>query len=332
MFPERFSLPEDHRREAWAGILSALVHLGIVLVVLFVRFDSAPAQRRTELTEVRRYTPLIAPPTELTQKEPNQGRVSKEVNVEGLLPRPAVKAPPSPPPAPRRFIPPAPVPAAAPAAPSLPEPPKLDAQAKAAQLPPPGVPDPIAATPPKIQVEEKPKLAFEKPGASSGIPSGAGRLTAPKSTVDEALRSIARGGGSSGMAVGDMETITGIGETINRAPTPARNGSRLELLSDPLGVDFRPYLLRILAAVRRNWLSVVPESAKFGRTAKVVVQFAISKDGRVPKLVIATPSGTDALDRAAVAGISASNPFPPLPTEFKGDQIRVQFAFSYNAR
>ena len=35
-------------------------------------------------------------------------------------------------------------------------------------------------------------------------------------------------------------------------------------------------------------------------------------------------SGADALDRAAVAGISASVPFPPLPAEFKGDRIILQ--------
>jgi outer membrane biosynthesis protein TonB len=46
--------------------------------------------------------------------------------------------------------------------------------------------------------------------------------------------------------------------------------------------------------------------------------------------VIAEGAGADALDRAAVAAISASVPLPPLPADFKGDQIRLQFAFSYN--
>jgi TonB family protein len=46
--------------------------------------------------------------------------------------------------------------------------------------------------------------------------------------------------------------------------------------------------------------------------------------------VIADPSGTEAFDRAAVAGISASDPFPPLPQDYKGDQIRLQLTFSYN--
>ena len=97
-----------------------------------------------------------------------------------------------------------------------------------------------------------------------------------------------------------------------------------------MGVDFKPYLIRVLSAVKRNWMAVVPESARLGRRGKVVIQFVISKDGSVPKLVIATPSGAEALDRAAVAGISASNPFPPLPSEFRGAVIRLQLNFLYN--
>jgi TonB family protein len=113
-------------------------------------------------------------------------------------------------------------------------------------------------------------------------------------------------------------------------PTPGKVGSSLELMSDPLGVDFRPYLIKVLAMVRRNWFAVIPESVRLGRRGRTVVQFAINRDGSVPKLVIAVPSGADPLDRAAVAGVSASNPFPPLPGEFTGSQIRLQFTFSYN--
>jgi hypothetical protein len=29
-------------------------------------------------------------------------------------------------------------------------------------------------------------------------------------------------------------------------------------------VDFRPYLIRILASVKQHWLSVIPESVKLG--------------------------------------------------------------------
>jgi TonB family protein len=60
------------------------------------------------------------------------------------------------------------------------------------------------------------------------------------------------------------------------------------------------------------------------------LQFAISRDGSVVKVVFAANSGAESLDRAAVASISMSNPFPPLPSEFRGNQVRLQFTFQYN--
>lgn len=134
--------------------------------------------------------------------------------------------------------------------------------------------------------------------------------------------------------VGDVGVVEGgIGEAINQQPSPGKHGSNVELLSDPMGVDFRPYVLQILSTVRRNWFTVMPESAKSGRArGKVVVQFAIANNGAVTKAVFAAQSGTDTLDRAAVASISLSNPFPPRPVEFRGSVIRLQFTFTYNAR
>ena len=107
-------------------------------------------------------------------------------------------------------------------------------------------------------------------------------------------------------------------------------GSNLELLSDPMGVDFRSYLVRVLAIVRSNWFAVNSESVRMGLRGRTVLQFAIMKDGTVRKIVTDVPSGINSLDRAAVAGVSASNPFPSLPGEFKGSEIRLRFTFSYN--
>src|SRR5260370_35517282 len=96
-------------------------------------------------------------------------------------------------------------------------------------------------------------------------------------------------------------------------PSPGKIGSDLELLSDPQGVALRPYMLKVLSAVRRHWFAIMPESAKLGSRGKGALQFSIDRQGAVPKLVIVMPSGVQAPDRAAVAGVSASNPFPPLP-------------------
>ena len=105
------------------------------------------------------------------------------------------------------------------------------------------------------------------------------------------------------------------------------------MLSDPKGVDFRPYLIQVLAAVRRNWYAVIPESARLGMSrGRVAIQFIISRDGSVPKLVIADSANMKALDHAAVAGISASVPFQALPLEYTGKEIRLQFVFLYNVK
>jgi TonB family protein len=97
-----------------------------------------------------------------------------------------------------------------------------------------------------------------------------------------------------------------------------------------MGVDFKPYLLQVLAIVRRNWTAVMPESVRMGLRGKVALQLAIVRSGDVAHLVYADRSGSRALDEAAVAGVSASNPLPPLPAEFKGERIVVQFNFVYN--
>ncbi|MBV9224452.1 MAG: TonB C-terminal domain-containing protein [Acidobacteriaceae bacterium] len=109
------------------------------------------------------------------------------------------------------------------------------------------------------------------------------------------------------------------------------NHAAVELQSDPQGADFKPYLTRILAIVRANWKHVIPESARMGALrGRTTLEFIISRNGDIPKVVTAGSSGSEPLDRAAVAGLSMSNPLPPLPSEYKGLQVRLAFSFSYN--
>jgi protein TonB len=281
-------------------------------------------------------TPLVAPPAELTQKAPNQAKVGKEFTLENLLPRPRVFVPPGAVSTTRAAAPPRPQ-----AAP-IPEPPKIDAADRQTAQALPALPaDKLAAPPPQIQpTEQKPKLAFEKPTAVSALPPAAPRGIAPPRTLappDTSVAAATRAAshpGRSGLAVGDVDAIGqgGLGTGLDLPPAIGKTATALEMLSDPGGADFKPYLIRILATVKRNWITVIPEAARMGRVGRVEIQFAIDRDGSVPKLVIASSSGTEALDRAAVAGISMSNPFPPLPDDFKGNQVRLQFTFTYNIR
>ena len=301
----------DRPRKRRAAVFSVLVHVAAVVTLFSLPKGFFVPPPRTAQVQI---TPLIEPLTELTQNAPNKGKLNKEFNATELHPRPRIQVP--------MGLPSVtmPQPAAPKPAPPLPEPPKVEATVK--DVPKTELPQ---VPPPQIQPVETPKLAFETPsGPPPAVPPGQARVAVPDTSVSGAIRQTARGGSAGGLVVGDF------GPGVNLPPSPGSQGSNMQLLTDPQGVDFRPYLIRILASVKQHWLSVMPESVKLGRRGKVAIQFSISRDGGVPKLVIAEASGADALDRAAVAGISASVPFPPLPAEFKGDRIVLQMNFAYN--
>lgn len=95
-------------------------------------------------------------------------------------------------------------------------------------------------------------------------------------------------------------------------------------------MDFGPYLQRILQDVKDNWYRAIPESALMGKKGKLAIEFAITRNGQVAGMKLIATSGDDPLDRAAWAGITASNPFPPLPSQFTGPYLALRFRFYYN--
>ena len=102
-----------------------------------------------------------------------------------------------------------------------------------------------------------------------------------------------------------------------------------DVLSDTQGVDFAPYLQRILQDVREKWYELIPLSAEM-KKGKLAIEFAITKNGQVADMRLVASSGDVALDRPAWGAITGSNPFPPLPSEFTGQYLALRFRFYYN--
>jgi TonB family protein len=329
--------PASGNRTRTAAILSVAFHVAVLIVISLLPPDFlGPSPRRPVPEITRRITPLVEPLTEFTQTRRNRAKLTKEIDVASLQPRERIQAPKGSPSTTRQM---APRPAEIPSMPEnkppvpapLPEPPKIEAVNR--EVPRVDLPSPQVQPPPQIQAVEKPKLALENVAAPPPpVTPEQRKVTMPTASVQDAIRQNARqvspGGG---IMVGDPGAGPGgVGEGINLPPSPGIQGSALELKSDPMGVDFRPYLTQILATIRRNWYAVMPESVKLGRRGKVGLLFSISRVGKVDKVTYAFQSGSDPLDRAAVAAISASNPFPPLPHDFKGDRVVLQLNFGYN--
>lgn len=205
-----------------------------------------------------------------------------------------------------------------------------------AQAQPP--PLPLADQPPAPQLKLPSAPEARQPGQTQGqqgqVPMGdlrleqprmpvpaAGTTATPGRAIEEAMRGLARDRGAGG------SVVEGIPGGSPRAPAAV---GEARILTDTQGVDFDPYLRRVVADVRRNWYAVMPEIARLGKRGRVIVIFEIMRDGGVAKLYLMTSSGSEPLDRAALAGISASVPFSPLPAEFRGPMVRLQVTFLYN--
>jgi len=157
--------------------------------------------------------------------------------------------------------------------------------------------------------------------------SGAPKLELPRGTagrvIEESLRAGAARAGQGqqpGEPGGGLPAIPNL-----NTPYPI-------ILSDTRGVDFGPYLMRLLYDVRNNWYAVIPEAARLGRKGRVVIVFSILQDGSVPlgEPILVRSSEFLPFDRAAMGAIRASQPFPPLPKAFTGEHIVLQFTFLYN--
>jgi TonB family protein len=202
-------------------------------------------------------------------------------------------------------------------------------QQKQAQAPPPQAPQQQQA-PQKQQAQAPPQT--QTPTPSPVQPPLPQRQAAqqpaqnPFKTSDSAadmIRNAARGAAKPSNS-GDYG-----------ANAPSRHGgvaAGADILSDTMGVDFGPYMERVIAATKAAWYPIIPQSARppLNNKGKVGIEFIIAPDGSVKKMVLKFPSGDVALDRAAWGGITGASPYPPLPKEFKGPYLALRFGFYYN--
>jgi len=306
-------LSRSRQREAFW--ISVVVHLAIVILVVnsgrlegLMRKRSVLLISPQDLMKEKDFTYLELPPDEqkLT-KRPDTNKISDKDRVATSkapqLDRKELKkildssrpGPPGPPAQP------------APAAP-------------AAQGPQAPQPQPSPQPPPdqnQVARLQTPPEARPTPNFSTGAMSAG-------SAIEQAARAAISNRGGYGGDNGDYGL--GQGKQGGEAIGP------MDVLSDTMGVDFGPYLARVLHDVRENWYRIIPESARapLMKKGKVSIEFAILKNGQVAGLQIVGTSGDVALDRAAYGGITASKPFPPLPTEFGGQYLALRFHFYYN--
>lgn len=151
------------------------------------------------------------------------------------------------------------------------------------------------------------------------------KTAAPGAAIHQALEDVAGSHGANRYAFGGDFGVD------RHQPNSDVRGD-VEILSDTMGVDFGPYLQRVLWEIKTHWYQLVPESAlpPMMKKGQLGIQFAILKDGKVAGMQQVFSSNDIALDRAAWGGIVNSSPFQPLPSAFKGNYLELRIRFLYN--
>jgi TonB family protein len=218
---------------------------------------------------------------------------------------------------------------------------------------PPGPPARPAArpsmpAPPQMAQQQPQQQGQQTPATQQGqqtamnnppqfeVPNLQPKMTLPKATPSFGAAAMSAGSAiqqAARASVGSAgRMVTGGGMGLGRGASGGQVRDAMQITTDTQGVDFGPYLARIKQVIEANWYTEMPESVypPLRKSGKVAIEFVILPDGKVQGMKVFYPSGDVALDRAAWGGISASNPFPPLPKEFHGPYLGLRCFFLYN--
>lgn len=315
-------LPSEGRgkpgvEERVTTITSVVFHILLVLLLIFSPKLFSPHIRTNEEEEIaRRQMTVLLPPGALESLRPSPAPAPVPHEAVRVDPRVIKKV------APHVEPPPVPQPEPEPPKRELPSAPTPQPNVAAAQPPP--NPSPSRGDLPKPQVKlENPDMPVPEKGLI-GLPKN----SSPGDLIRDAARGtkpnapIAVGGGGPPRSGGGGRSGKGSAS------------AGIEMLTDTEGVDFNDYFRRIYYIVRGNWYAVMPPSVDLGDQGVVSLHVKIMRDGSVPdpEPVMLYGSGKEPLDRAAVSSIRASNPFPPLPAQFKGPYIELRYTYYYNLK
>jgi TonB family protein len=316
--------PEDRRDAKWDAItrvISVAAHIAFVVFLIFLpKIFPQHVPTRDEIELASKELGVVYLP-------PDEGEVSRR---------------PSPPPGPVVKITPK---ALAKAAPPRPEEHRIEAPPVASERPPldlPAAPTPKANTSPTPNTATAPPPPPDStsrllPVLPAGPPSHL-RLDLPSASPGKALQDDIQGAikrSPSGGTYSSEGTVSGGGGSgggRGRGGGGAQAGNGVTILTPTEGVDFQSYINRLLAKLKQNWVTVMPESFYLGDKGIVAISFRINRDGSFPaeSLSLDRTSGKEPLDTAAASAIRATSPFEPLPPQFKGQFIDLRIGFYYN--
>lgn len=268
---------------------------------------SAPAPAQKTAPQKAQPQQKKAAQPQKSQPKVQQSAPSKPVKQEPVQPKPTAPAP----------KPTAPKPAVTPST-SAPKPNPSSTF---------NIPMPSKSAIPVTQPTMAPVTSAPSSSGSTGGTSGSGKSSSPApsfSPTTSSKGSSASGGNGSGNGGGGRfsnGTGNSRGNVGNPGPGNPNGAPGIDAIKEP---DFGPYMKELQRRIKMNW-----EPPKGNESKRVVLLFSIARDGRLLNVKVQKSSGLQAADDAAINAVKLTAPFRPLPPEFKGEKVDIQFTFDY---
>lgn len=199
---------------------------------------------------------------------------------------------------------------------TAPAPPAPQPQPAAPQQQQPPAPQPLPQHPaqqPQQAMIEAPKPAPTRPNFGNPNPSAGDAI---RQATQQASRNRGQGGDyGASLPVAHQGLNTGV-----------------DVLSDTMGVNFDPYLKKIIREIYNTWLPLIPEEARppLNKQGVTQIRFIILPDGHIGGMFLDGSTHDDALNRAAWGSITGVGQFPPLPSEFHGPNLELRIHYLVN--
>jgi len=117
--------------------------------------------------------------------------------------------------------------------------------------------------------------------------------------------------------------------TYTQVVTAAGSGGLSLGEGNSFGQRYGWYVASMRTRISANWL-LATISPGIISAPRVYLTFRILRDGGVADVTITQSSGVAEIDRSALRAVLASNPLPPLPSDYSGGSVNVQFYFDFH--
>ena len=94
------------------------------------------------------------------------------------------------------------------------------------------------------------------------------------------------------------------------------------------GERYSWYVAALRNRISSNWL-LSTISPNILSAPRVYITFDVQRDGSISNAQITQSSNVPEVDRSALRAVLASNPLGPLPADYSGGKVSVQFYFDF---